>query len=157
METEAFSTQRKFVVYVPESISIREEPPRLFDPTNIEFDGHGIRYWSVIASTDAEKFLDPYDWHPLGQDKCSIRFSAASIAIHFLRRSSNATRRHLRNLEIHENSSSVAFPECHVQGLIDFCRKYRKLRIQRRVNVLSAVLNRPYLGHTNPLRFCKWS
>ncbi|KAI8718249.1 hypothetical protein NCS52_00603100 [Fusarium sp. LHS14.1] len=68
-----------------------------------------------------------------------FRFSAAAVAIRFLNSLPARKRLHLRKVVLHENRVSVAHPERHARGLIPFCRENHRLRIERRVDVLSTI------------------
>ncbi|KAB5580332.1 hypothetical protein GE09DRAFT_1255099 [Coniochaeta sp. 2T2.1] len=62
------------------------------------------------------------------------RFSAAAAAINFLE-SIPDSRAQFRNIVLHEDRISVAFPQCHVRGLVPFCHENPDLRIERRVSL----------------------
>jgi len=66
--------------------------------------------------------------------------SAASCAIRFLKALPTSIRSELRQVDLIEDRESVAYPECHVRGLIPFCQENEKLRIHRRVDLLWNVL-----------------
>ena len=69
------------------------------------------------------------------------RFSAAAVAISFLRSASPRTLLQRRKIILREDHESVAFPECHGMGLIDFCLEYPGLHIERRVHVWRNLLS----------------
>ena len=69
----------------------------------------------------------------MGPDRCLV--SAASCAIRFLKSLPTSIRSELRQVDLIEDRESVAYPECHVRGLIPFCQKNEKLRIHRRVDL----------------------
>ncbi|RTE82597.1 hypothetical protein BHE90_002914 [Fusarium euwallaceae] len=64
-----------------------------------------------------------------------FRFSAAAVAIWFFKRLPNQKRQHLRNVLLNEDHVSVHNPECHVHGLIPFCKENPNLHIERRVSL----------------------
>ncbi|KAI4614485.1 hypothetical protein J4E83_007139 [Alternaria metachromatica] len=68
------------------------------------------------------------------------RFSAATIAIAFLGSISTETRLSIRKILLLEDHTSVAWPECHGQGLVTYCQENLKLRIERRVDLWRACL-----------------
>jgi hypothetical protein len=72
-------------------------------------------------------------WSP--DDSSKWRFSAASIAIHFLQSLPLATRTQIGEILLLEDRDSVAYPECHAQGLIPFCQENPMLRIERSVSL----------------------
>ncbi|KAI4614567.1 hypothetical protein J4E83_007221 [Alternaria metachromatica] len=63
------------------------------------------------------------------------RSSAASLAIHFLSHVSREARLEMRKVVLHEDRKSVAWPESHARGLVQFCQENKKLRIERRVDL----------------------
>lgn len=77
-----------------------------------------------------EKFVSREYWE---SDWEKFRFSAAAAAIHFLTSLPPSQRQQLRNLVVHEDHPSVAYPERQAQGLIPFCQENPALRIERRV------------------------
>jgi len=68
-------------------------------------------------------------------------FSAASAAIQFLYSIPEAVRSLVRNVLLLEDTYSVAYPQCHVQGLIPLCVENSQLRIARRVSLWSTMLD----------------
>ncbi|KAI4636776.1 hypothetical protein J4E93_010901 [Alternaria ventricosa] len=68
-------------------------------------------------------------------DQEQYRFSAATAAIRFLESMPAETRLAMRNLVLHEDHESVAWPECHGQGLIPFCQENSDLHIERRISL----------------------
>ncbi|KAI4683949.1 uncharacterized protein J4E84_006789 [Alternaria hordeiaustralica] len=68
------------------------------------------------------------------------RFSAATMAIAFLGSISTETRLSIRKILLLEDHTSVAWPECHGQGLVTYCQENLKLRIERRVDLWRACL-----------------
>ena len=73
-------------------------------------------------------------------EKEKYRLSAATTSIAFLGALTSKTRLEMRNLVLNEDHAAVAWPECHVQGLIPFCQENSNLRIERRVSLWKAVL-----------------
>ncbi|KAI0543869.1 hypothetical protein F4679DRAFT_592209 [Xylaria curta] len=67
-------------------------------------------------------------------------FSAAAVAIKFLHDTPISTRKYIRKIVIHEDRTSVAFPECHAKGLIPFCVENPFLHIERRLDLWRAIL-----------------
>ncbi|RSL47054.1 hypothetical protein CEP54_013593 [Fusarium duplospermum] len=94
-------------------------------------------------------------WHKEDDEKRryreKFRFSAAAVAIRFLNSLSIHTRLQLRKMVVHEDHVSVAHPQRHAQGLIPFCRENPRLRIERRVDVLNAIIQQTELGHLSSL------
>ncbi|KAF2126649.1 hypothetical protein P153DRAFT_369319 [Dothidotthia symphoricarpi CBS 119687] len=68
------------------------------------------------------------------------RFSAAAVAIRYLESLSTETRLQIKRINLHEDRISLAFPECHMQGLIPFCNENPRLHIHRQVSVWKNVL-----------------
>ncbi|KAF9881881.1 hypothetical protein CkaCkLH20_01027 [Colletotrichum karsti] len=68
------------------------------------------------------------------------RYSAAAVAIRFLRSLPKDTRSSIRRIVLDEDWSAVAFAECHAQGLIPFCQENPHLRVERRVSMWRTIL-----------------
>ncbi|GKT94636.1 hypothetical protein Ct61P_12486 [Colletotrichum tofieldiae] len=71
----------------------------------------------------------------LTRNRSRYRLSAASLAIHFLGSLPLGTRRHIRNVVLHEDRQPRLDPACHARGLIPFCQENLLLRIERRANL----------------------
>ncbi|KAI4715118.1 hypothetical protein J4E89_000804 [Alternaria sp. Ai002NY15] len=80
----------------------------------------------------------PKPW--LYWDQEQYRFSAATAAIRFLESMPAETRLAMRNLVLHEDHESVAWPECHGQGLIPFCQENSDLHLERRISLWRTIL-----------------
>ncbi|KAK4076919.1 uncharacterized protein Triagg1_3886 [Trichoderma aggressivum f. europaeum] len=74
------------------------------------------------------------------------RFSAAAVATRFLSRMPKSLRLCLRNIRLREDAVSVANPECHAQGLIEFCVENPKLHIERRLDLWRNVFQSPSMA-----------
>jgi hypothetical protein len=99
---------------------------------------HSVPSWPINADLiDACRF-----WNNL-----KYRFSAAAGAIHFLQNTVESVRTRIRKIILHEDPITVAWPECHAQGLIPFCQESPRLKIERRVNLWRNALH----GDTDPL------
>ncbi|KAI7785572.1 reverse transcriptase [Diaporthe eres] len=85
----------------------------------------------------------PIDESDEAENRGKYRFSAASVAIEFLSSLPSGLRIYLRHMRLLENNISVAFPESHAHGLINFCVENPKLRVERRVNVWKTILQQP--------------
>ncbi|KAH9237189.1 hypothetical protein K456DRAFT_1943699 [Colletotrichum gloeosporioides 23] len=73
-------------------------------------------------------------------DRFNYHFSAAATAINFLQSLPIKGRLQLRNIVLNEDRESVALPESHGQGLIQFCKENVALRIERRVDLWRNIL-----------------
>ncbi|KAF0329447.1 C6 transcription factor [Colletotrichum asianum] len=73
-------------------------------------------------------------------DRFNYRFSAAATAINFLQSLPIKDRLQLRSVVLNEDRESVALPESHGQGLIQFCKANVALRIERRVDLWRNIL-----------------
>ena len=67
-------------------------------------------------------------------------FSATAVAIRFFQSISKTTFLQLRNVVLLEDRESVAYPECHAMGLIEFCQTNPLLHIERQVNIWNNLL-----------------
>ena len=70
------------------------------------------------------------------------RYSAAATAIHFLSGIPHSVRLQIENILLLEDYESVARPESHMLGFIQFCTENPQLRVERRVNLWRTVLIR---------------
>ncbi|KAF2439618.1 hypothetical protein P171DRAFT_490310 [Karstenula rhodostoma CBS 690.94] len=61
--------------------------------------------------------------------------SAAAMCIHFLSSITNEALLEIRNIRILEDHHAVGWAECHAQGLIPFCKKNPRLRIERKADL----------------------
>lgn len=71
-----------------------------------------------------------------------LYFSAAAVAIRFLKQLPKHRRLSIRNIIINEDRLAVGRSECHILGLIPFCRENPKLRVEQRVNLWRNLLLR---------------
>ena len=86
----------------------------------------------------------PRGWVPMPREpvRDSTRYyiSAASQALGFLSQLPSHIRTGVRHLELHELNASIAYPECHVRGLIPYSIENPNLKIFRRVDLWKTVL-----------------
>ena len=87
------------------------------------------RFFRSPAGDDYHRDTGPYD----SSKYPKLYFSAAAIAVAFLRRLPASQRRAMRRIVIDEDRKSVSYPECHARGLIPFCVENPRLRIERRI------------------------
>ncbi|WYZ43124.1 hypothetical protein EsH8_VI_000823 [Colletotrichum jinshuiense] len=66
------------------------------------------------------------------------RFSAAAAAIRFVESRPRAAG-HMRRLVLEEDYPAVSNPECHGLSFVPICQEYPLLRVERRVNLWTAV------------------
>lgn len=69
------------------------------------------------------------------------RYSAASYAIRFAQYNMTVVLRGLRRIVLREDQISTNDAPSHAQGLIWFCRQFPLLRIERSVNLWTAVIS----------------
>jgi hypothetical protein len=99
------------------------------------------RPWIVPTASDVESLSraigregrTPPQYIP----RTKYRLSAASVAIRFLEGLSTENRSYIRNIRLNEDRASVAWPQCHAQGLIPFCQANPLLRVERRLSLWS--------------------
>jgi hypothetical protein len=104
---------------------------------------HGIlslKYtpWTIPRLDDIARMASVIESRPVGHEfweRQIYRISAAALAINFLDTLIPHTRRQVRKIRLLEDRPAVAFPECHVRGLIPFCRDDANLRIERSVDL----------------------
>lgn len=110
-----------------------------------EVIGHEHKLWNLPTEDDItamadlvgpENRVDAPGWTNVRyRARLKCQFSAATMAIHFLDTLSSHTQLQIRKIVLHEDNRSIAWPECHAQGLIPFCQHNPKLRIVRRVDL----------------------
>ena len=88
-----------------------------------------------IVQMDFRFVVDEDMW-----ENINYRFSAAAMAIYFLQSTSHTVVLQMRKILIVEDNESVAYPECHAMGLIEFCEKNRLLHVERRANIWRDIL-----------------
>lgn len=81
--------------------------------------------WDIVTSNEmfrlAVTVLSAFSRVEEYRDHVKYRFSAAAVAISFLKSLSPRTRCNVRKLYLLEDFDSVARPECHGRGFILFC------------------------------------
>jgi hypothetical protein len=92
-------------------------------------DIEDIKNLAEVTSTMTE--------HPY--ESVNYGYSAASAAIRFFSSLLITLHTHLRNVKLLEDHKAVANPECHMRGLIHFCRENAHLRIHRCVSLWNTV------------------
>ena len=151
---EAISTQRKFVAH---ALSVLLAQPGFREALELPPTGgflehlplQGFELWGIQSlpvwtfQTSAASLSMSHILNILGHvrtedvvDDCkTYLISAAAMAAHFLECTSRENRKDIRAIRLEESRQSVAYPECHVQGLIRYCQEHPKLRVHRRVSV----------------------
>ncbi|MCJ1330406.1 hypothetical protein MMC10_007089 [Thelotrema lepadinum] len=96
----------------------------------------------TIPSEDEVALLDRYltiireDFEPKDfWKRVRYRWSAATVAISFLKSISPTTRVQIRSILLDEDHESVAYPETHGLGLISFCLENSRLHVERRLSL----------------------
>ncbi|KAL8690126.1 MAG: hypothetical protein Q9218_004358 [Villophora microphyllina] len=103
----------------------------------------GPEPWTIPSDEElarADEILGPPPWTCSLSKRVRWRFSAAAAAIHFFKSASRSTRLGTRNIVLHEDRQCVAYPECHISGLISLCLQNPQLHIERRINIWRNVL-----------------
>ncbi|KAK2051895.1 hypothetical protein LY76DRAFT_599024 [Colletotrichum caudatum] len=67
------------------------------------------------------------------------RYSAAAVAIRFLKSLPKDSRSYIKNIVLNEDRAAVAFAECHGMGLVPYCQENPRLRVERKVNMWRTV------------------
>lgn len=116
--------------------------------------------WSIPTSEDIlrmKSVINALGLHAPAKTRLSIThekrhlkpyYSAAAVAIRFLKSMPAHDREHLRNIVLEEDHPAVAFSECHAQGLIPFCQENPRLRIDRRANLWRTVFQTTTANYT---------
>ncbi|KAI4683948.1 uncharacterized protein J4E84_006788 [Alternaria hordeiaustralica] len=68
------------------------------------------------------------------------RYSAVSVAIRYMNSLSEPSRKMIRKIVLHEDDTSIVWPECHAEGLIPFSWENEHLQIERHVNIWRNIL-----------------
>jgi len=100
--------------------------------------------WSILSTADIERLRETvtgvcYDF-PYIAESTEYAYSAAQIAIRFLRSIPATTCNMIRNIDLLEDRESVAGPACHGRGFITFCQAHPRLRIERSISVWKALI-----------------
>ncbi|KAI4619318.1 uncharacterized protein J4E87_007568 [Alternaria ethzedia] len=72
---------------------------------------------------------------PFYEPNTKYTYSAASIALRFLRTLPDALRSKIRSVTLLEDRESVAYAKCHGRGFIGLCQSNPKLRVKRVVSL----------------------
>jgi hypothetical protein len=162
MPNEAFGeTPSLFRQFVHRMLQLTHN---LNDPAKMDYDAHALvslRYvpWQVPTAADNEEIVKvfgpaTYSAEPGffdTTDKTMFRISAAAAAVHFLQSIAKPVREQLRQIVVFEDHPSVAYPECHAQGLIPFCQENPFLHVERQVSLWRNIFLRN--GFHNTLAF----
>ncbi|KAH9240111.1 hypothetical protein K456DRAFT_48164 [Colletotrichum gloeosporioides 23] len=108
-----------------------------------------MEHWDIPMDGDLDAMASFWDegedTHGLkaaltGRNRVKYRFSAAAMAILFIKSCNERLQMQLRKIVLDENRTAVACPERHALGLIQFCRQNPLLKIERRVQLWSNAL-----------------
>ncbi|KAF9878591.1 C6 transcription factor [Colletotrichum karsti] len=95
--------------------------------------------WAIPTSEFVEEMksiMDDEQHAHRDQDKNKkYHYSAAAVAIRFLRSLSREDRASVRSIVLNEDRAAVSNTECHALGLIPFCQENPHLRIERRSSI----------------------
>lgn len=101
--------------------------------------------WAIPSSNEIARLSEinlpnfPYATFDRPHDRMHFCFSAAALAIDFLKRLHSPVRLQIRGITLVDKHTSVAEPQCHAMGLIPFAIENPSLRIARRVDVWSNI------------------
>jgi hypothetical protein len=87
-------------------------------------------------SIDAGYLLNPEKYF----DHQKYRLSAAAVAINYLSSLPAIRCSELRCMTLHEDPTSISWPESHAKGLILFCQQNLQLKIERKLSLWRTVL-----------------
>lgn len=106
-----------------------------------------LEAWYYRPSTDHRPTSIGEPLRKAKRSRCreKARFSAAAVAIRFLKRLPVDARRQFRNVTLHEDLAAVGTPSAHVQGLAPFFKENPQLRVERRVSVTRCIVERDRL------------
>jgi hypothetical protein len=99
--------------------------------------------WSIPQAEDIEKLVaitSICSQIPYYHRRVNYTFSAASNAIRFLRSLQSTSVQNIREIVLIEDRESIAYPECHIRGLIPFCQANPDLRVHRYACLWTNVL-----------------
>ncbi|CAO2655409.1 Nn.00g104730.m01.CDS01 [Neocucurbitaria sp. VM-36] len=146
---EAPSIWKDFISYTLELVSkhptflYKSKSGRVY-PTNhgelaLKLTDVSLTPWHPPGTEEFDRSLELADY--LGvkvqcfYSQASFSYSAASVALSFLRSITKSTRAAIRKIVLLEDRQSVAAPECHGRGFIPYCQENQNLRIERFVNL----------------------
>ncbi|KAI8219685.1 hypothetical protein K4K54_009328 [Colletotrichum sp. SAR 10_86] len=116
-----------------------------------------MEHWDIPMDGDLDAMASFWDEgediHGLkaaltGRDRVKYRFSAAAMAILFIKSCNERLQMQLRKIVLDEDRTAVACPERHALGLIQFCRQNPLLKIERRVQLWSNALQDEGYSHS---------
>ena len=119
----------------------------------VAFKDMNLDPWTIplaeeFVSMSVDEDLEIYHWnigyfdhsHHRILRRVKFRFSAAAIAIQYLKSLPSSTRLQIRKILLNEDYQSVAHAQCHALGLVPFCLENSSLRIERRLSLWRTVL-----------------
>lgn len=113
--------------------------PSKTELTAMGFELDDQNVWATAGRWHSKEYMEAQRYRE------KFRFSAAAVAIRFINSLPTHARLQLRKVVLHEDHVSVAHQERHARGLIPPCRENSRLRIERRVDVLSTIFQKSAL------------
>ncbi|CAE7022156.1 hypothetical protein P3342_004985 [Pyrenophora teres f. teres] len=98
--------------------------------------------WDILDSEEVERLrvvADVKYGFPFTAELTKHAYSAAQVAIRFLRSIPATTCGMIRNITLLEDRESVATPASHGRGVIKFCQAHPQLKIERSVSLWKAL------------------
>ncbi|KAI4630143.1 hypothetical protein J4E80_001076 [Alternaria sp. BMP 0032] len=152
---EVPSITRDFIASTLDTIRPRFCPGSATDPPEMPHiylksllktsQGSAVEPWLIPTDDELDELqrnadkLRPYARSAYGMNEFfaerNRRFSAAAVAIGYMKRLRPEARKKIRWIVLDEDDDSIAWPECHARGLIPFCRENGHLRIDRRIDI----------------------
>ncbi|KAJ3542426.1 hypothetical protein NM208_g4104 [Fusarium decemcellulare] len=100
-----------------------------------------VESWHPGTSEPYNQTRGSETWTATGlQCREKIRFSAAAVAIRFLKQLPIDQRLQVRQVTLHENLPAVCTPSVHAEGLAPFFKENQRLQVERRVSVLRCIV-----------------
>jgi hypothetical protein len=144
---EAASLKRDFVHYIMNLIILHPDFRKVASKKDIsrgpihtlDLSSSLPESWSILEQSEVTSIAltsrttvhpDRFCYNP----HVDYAYSAAAVAIDYLRSLPEAQRRALGTIILTEDHKSVAHPESHARGLIPYCQQYRNLRVKRHVS-----------------------
>ena len=90
---------------------------------------------SLLSKALPDPFLEGTHWK-----RIRWHYSAASVAIKFLKTLPQNTLSRVRKVILHEDRLSMCRSECHGLGLIPFCIRNPEMHVERRVSLWRNIL-----------------
>lgn len=100
--------------------------------------------WDIPTLKEAESIKDSVKYvrldHHRRKRSHKYRWSAASLAIRFLKSLTRELRLQVCHIFLHEDQRAVAHQACHALGMVSLCKENPRLHVEQRVSLFGTIL-----------------